>query len=377
MAKLLHIAIAVLLFDLAAALPAAGTAPCAPTAPRFLVITPPPDSFAPGTLTGSVSLGPDPQPTSNSFPGLTASEIILATGFTLAGPDTVLSAADGTFGAGSGADGEPEGAEDRPRQTWHWRRAGGANYLGVALVGAGTIYVESEHGRPKGKWKGHNGFDESIRDALRLHSRRDRDAAHTVGDLLMWGMIAAPVLDSFATLGIRDGSWDTLWQTEMVNLESFAFTSFVSSLLQNVLAREKPFVRNCQSGGCDDQPNRSMPSGHVAFAFTGAGLICNHHRHQSLYRESAADRAACMTGIGLAAADGVARIMADHHYATDVAAGTAIGLFSGFVLPRLLHYAHPVAPPDAEQGKGSFFRRISLRPLVSDSGAGLNCELRF
>ena len=261
---------------------------------------------------------------------------------------------------------------------WRWRRSDAADYLGIALAGAGTLYIETEHGHPRPKWKDTNFFDESMRDPLRLRSQGARDVAHGVGDALMYGMIAAPVVDSFATLGIRDRAWDALWQTEMVNLESFAFTSLVSSLLQNLVAREKPFVRNCRDGACEgDQPNRSMPSGHAAFAFTGAGLVCNHHDYQSLYRDPAADRAACYTGMGLATLDGVARIMADHHYATDVLAGAALGLFSGYLLPGLLHYDRLERPLPGTSAKESFFKQLSLNPTPVGNGVGVSCAVRF
>ena len=275
------------------------------------------------------------------------------------------------------AAGHPE-----PQQPgWRWRRAGGMEYAVVAVAAVGTAYFEHENGRPtEGDWTSRNGFDEEIRSALRLKSRSARDATDVAGHAIMGLMIAAPVLDSLATLGIRDGDWDALLQTEMVNLESFTFTSLVSSVTQNLLARERPFVRDCRGGGdCESNlENRGFPSGHVAFAFTGAGLLCNHHRYQSLYNNPAADRAACSTGIGLAVADGVLRLVADRHYATDVAAGTVLGLFSGFVLPRLLHYSHPLdRAPEKKQGAKPFIKRMSVLPMLSSSGTGLSCEFRF
>ncbi|WP_224983786.1 phosphatase PAP2 family protein [Geomonas agri] len=294
-------------------------------------------------------------------------------------PEDFLIRPDGAAGSSAGgAAGGSRISADVPPPTWRWHRAGIPEYVGVAVLGAGAIYVESAHGDPDPKWKGTNGFDEAVRDALRLHSQGAREVAHHVGDALMYGLIAAPVLDSFATLGLRDGAWDTLWQTEMVNLESFAFTSFVSSLSQNLVAREKPFAHHCSNGRCEgDQPNRSMPSGHVAFAFTGAGLVCSHHEYQELYHDPDTDRAACWTGLGLATADGIARIMADHHYATDVMAGTAIGLFSGFLLPRLLHYNHLEKPKSGKQARNSLIKEFSFRPLIMAGGAGLACEMRY
>lgn len=293
-------------------------------------------------------------------------------------PWRLAQACSDSMGADAAGGGCEDAAETRPetKGLWRWPRTGAAGYAGIVLFGAGAALVESEYGRPQAKWKGHNGFDDSIRDALRLGSREDRETARNIGDLLMWGMIAAPVLDSFATLGVRDGDWDAQWQTQMVNLESFAFTSLISAGVQTLVAREKPFVRNCQNGVCEgDNKNRSMPSGHAAFAFTGAGLVCSHHHYQALYHDPAADTAACATGLVLAAADGVVRIMADHHYASDVLAGSAIGLFSGFLLPRLLHYSHP--EPSSNLQKTGFLRRLSLRPLASAGSTGLSCELRF
>lgn len=275
---------------------------------------------------------------------------------------------------------EPAGA-DVAGNGWLWRRAQGADYAAVSIAAAGTLFFEHENGKPvEAAWRARNGFDESARDLLRLKSRSARDAAHTASNVLMGMMIAAPVLDSFATLGVRDARWDALWQTTTINLESFTFTSLVSSLMQNLIARERPFVRNCRGDYCEgDLENRSMPSGHVAFALTGAGLLCNHHKYQSLYGDPAADRAVCATGIGLAALDGILRVVSDRHYATDVAAGTALGLFSGFVLPRLLHYSRPQLPSgeNQESREHRTIKGLMVSPRLFSRGAGVNCDFRF
>jgi membrane-associated phospholipid phosphatase len=275
------------------------------------------------------------------------------------------------------------GKEPEPAATgWPWRRATPSEYAGTALAVGATLYSEAVYGDPgRAGWTAHNGFDEGVRGALRLGSRSARDAANTAGDALMGALIAAPVLDVFATLGLRDRRWEALWQSEVINLESFTFTGLVASVMENAIRREKPFVRNCGQGRCedDDDHNRSMPSGHVAFAFTGAGLLCTHHAFQSLYADPAAERAACATSLGLAAATGVLRIMADRHYATDVLTGSLVGIFSGFVLPRLLHYSWPaVAEPEVGAPNDSaLVKQVTFSPEILGGGAALTCKVTF
>ena len=174
---------------------------------------------------------------------------------------------------------EPGTSGEKPAlvdKDWPWRRASIGEFAGITVAAAGTLYSEAAYGEPKhADWSSHNGFDESIRNALRLHSRSAQNAVGTIGDGLMGVLIAEPIVDSFVTLGYRDRRWDTLWQTSVINLESFTFTALVSSVMQNSIKRERPFQRDCPDGSCvGEQPNRGMPSGHVAFAFTGAGLYC-------------------------------------------------------------------------------------------------------
>ncbi|OFZ18249.1 MAG: hypothetical protein A2X94_03245 [Bdellovibrionales bacterium GWB1_55_8] len=271
------------------------------------------------------------------------------------------------------------------KSSWAWRKAGVWDYSGVAAVSAGAAYLEiNSQDAGTASWTHRNGFDEALRSTLRLDSLSARNFTNKVSDVLMGGLIAAPFLDTFIAIGIRDRNGGKLWQTSVINVESFAFTSLASSLLQNTIGRERPFVRNCVNGDCEyGLENRSMPSGHAAFAFTGAGLICTHHSYQTLYGNKKADQAACITALGLATATGVARLMADRHYTTDVVAGSLIGLFSGFVLPRLLHYswtsgpATTVAADSAKKKTEPMIKELSVAPLVLNSGGGLSCEIRF
>ena len=152
--------------------------------------------------------------------------------------------------------------------------------------------------------------------------------------------------------------------------------------MANTIRRARPFVRNCADGSCEaGTPNRSMPSGHEAFAFTGAGLLCTNHAYLPQYGDPDTERTACAVSLGLATATGVLRIMADRHYATDVMVGSLIGLFSGFGLPRLLHYSWQSG---AGQGTGTAARQgsspvkqVIVAPQVLNGGAALKCEVIF
>ena len=59
--------------------------------------------------------------------------------------------------------------------------------------------------------------------------------------------------------------------------------------------------------------------------------------------------------------------MADNHYATDVLAGAAVGAFSGFILPRLLHYGFG----DGEPGSPS------ITPFVGTNYGGAVAQGSF
>lgn len=276
--------------------------------------------------------------------------------------------------------GEKDGAFPR-RRGWVWRKASSAEFGTVAIAGGVTLYSENAYGSPTSPhWTAHNEFDDAVRNALRLHTLQAQNAVADLSDALMGLLIAEPIIDSFVFLGYRDHRWDELWQTSVINLESFTFTALASSVMQNSIRRQKPYVRECPDGSCtNEQPNRGMPSGHVAFAFTGAGLYCTHNSYQSYSGNPEAERLVCATSLGLATMEGILRIAAERHFATDVLAGSAIGLFSGFLLPRWLHYYWRNGTDESDKRKNieAFWKNIIIAPQISYDGGGLSLNVTF
>jgi hypothetical protein len=100
---------------------------------------------------------------------------------------------------------------------------------------------------------------------------------------------------------------------------------------------------------------------------TAAGLVCVHHRYLPIYDSDAADAGACALLSAATVATGVARIMADRHFASDVIAGGAIGFGSGYGLPWLLHYRYGRGPEGGRQA-----RAVALLPLAGPDVLGLS-----
>src|SRR5260370_757190 len=70
------------------------------------------------------------------------------------------------------------------------------------------------------------------------------------------------------------------------------------------------------------------------------------------YGGGAADLAPCLGMIGVSLGTGVARIMGDRHWASDVLAGWTVGALSGYVLPSVLHYGFGGGRPIGEMRVG-------------------------
>jgi len=96
-----------------------------------------------------------------------------------------------------------------------------------------------------------------------------------------------------------------------------------------------------------------------------AGLTCVHHQHLALYGGGFADALPCAFMITASLVDGVGRIVADKHYASDVVLGWGVGAFSGYVLPSALHYGFG----HAQERKAAL--SLVLTPQIYVGGGGL------
>lgn len=252
-------------------------------------------------------------------------------------------------------------ANDVPFETTHYVLTAGLLATGVGFE-LGLRPTESH-------WQGGALFDDSARSFVRLRSDEARQNAGTASDVIILGLLAMPLADAAVVAARGDGA--LAWKMFMIDAESFAMSATVLALTRNLVGRERPYVQDCDSDaahhGCGtDDARRSFMSGHTAMAFTAAGLICTHHSELDIYG-GAADTATCVLATSAAAAVGALRMMADNHYATDVLAGAAVGAFSGFILPRLLHYGFG----DGEPGSPS------ITPFVGTNYGGAVAQGSF
>ena len=243
---------------------------------------------------------------------------------------------------------------------------------------------------PKTNWEGGILFDDAVRSAFVLNSTAARRDTAAVSDTIYYFMATYPLLVDTAaiTAGVHRAP-DVALQMTLINLQSYALTGAVS-LAASQVGRARPLAIECKSnpgydGKCGDAPTLdvSFPSGHTAIAFTGAGLMCAHHAHLPLYG-GVADPIACATGMTAAATASVLRIASDNHYATDVILGAGLGIFSGYVLPSILHYgfgaerrAPPTLLPHFTAGHGDHAVTSVFLPRVDVHGIGITAVIAF
>lgn len=219
-------------------------------------------------------------------------------------------------------------------ETGEWFVAGGAV---LTLTIAGILGPRADH------WERRNDFDEGVRDGLRLPAERGRAAVADASDVFLSLLLSYPLLiDPVLVASWYRDNPELGLQIFLVAAEAMVVTAGLMGVAKVAFARERPYVREC--GGELDSDNRdcrrrsrfqSFFSGHSALSFVSAGVVCGTHRYVPLYGGGGADAAPCPIAIGAAAAVGLFRVMADHHYASDVLLGAAVGMGLGLLFPWL------------------------------------------
>ena len=213
-------------------------------------------------------------------------------------------------------------------------------------------YVEFGVDYPdEARWQSPILLDASVRDALVARSRDGRDAAATVSDITWYVPMILPWVEgAILPLFTDHWNWYAAWQLTALNAQAVSVVALLTRVGHRYVARERPDVAPCTSdpsynGTCFGGAYASFPSGHSSAAMVGAGVSCAHHVYLPLLDGGPADLAVCVAASAMGVTNGVARIVADRHYLSDVIVGQVLGWGVGFGMPVLLHYEWGRAAP--------------------------------
>jgi membrane-associated phospholipid phosphatase len=265
------------------------------------------------------------------------------------------------------------------RLNWHYPRFRVWQVIASATVSATGFYLQYgiEGNFPDGAWDNGILFDEPIRNALVAKSHAGRMNAHVLGDYFWHIPQYFPVVESIVLpLATDKLNFDVALQLTLINWQAQGLAFLLTRLSHRTVGRARPSLQGCErdpkyDGACEpDAQGRtaSFISGHTSMAMSGASLVCAHHQALPLYGGNAADVAICVVAVAAATTNGVLRIVADKHWATDVLAGMAVGAGTGYFLPYLLHYRYGRFEP---LGAAFLPPNTALLPLVSEQSLGL------
>jgi membrane-associated phospholipid phosphatase len=234
-----------------------------------------------------------------------------------------------------------------PPLVWKWARFATADYAitlagGAITLGAAIVRPRARHSLGGGIW-----FDNAVRNALRAKTLANRYIFRDASDVGLSLAVSWPfVADALTTAWWYRGSRDAAQEMALVDLEALAISGSIQGVSNVLVSRERPYGRDC---GSEQLPSdaidcansghyRSFFSGHAAFSFTGAALICAHHFENDLLG-SPWDGLSCAGGYAVAVTTSTFRVVSDMHYATDVLSGALVGTLVGYGVPWL-HYRH-------------------------------------
>jgi hypothetical protein len=203
-------------------------------------------------------------------------------------------------------------------------------------------------------------LDPGARYLLRGRTKNVRDAFQEYSDVGFRMMAFLPyVVDVGASALVAHRNPDVAAQLMLIDIQALTLSGATQLLLSRAAGRERPYVQDCPPGrvgeaidGASSSSSttavavrcgtntdfKSFYSGHAAGAFTSAGLVCLHHQNLPLFGGGPIETWACTWALGVATLTGVARIVYDAHYASDVIVGAGVGWFYGYVMPKLMHF---------------------------------------
>src|SRR5262249_19064088 len=158
-------------------------------------------------------------------------------------------------------------------------------------------------------------------------------------DLFVYSLAAAPFINAFVFSGSEHERMDVAWKLAALDAETLLTVTFVSLSLQKLTARERPFVKDCQTNPSLSECSiggkyASFPSAHTSVAFAAVGLECFHHGFLDT-SHTGWGAAVCPVTIAVATGTALLRIAADRHWATDIIAGALLGGGLGYAIPAL------------------------------------------
>jgi membrane-associated phospholipid phosphatase len=253
--------------------------------------------------------------------------------------------------------------------SWEFRRHHPIDYVATGVFATGALIAEVVPERDEPRWSGPILLDTVFRDAFVLHDYDDRRIAMRFSDVTLAVLVTHRFIDTALVTWAGHGAADVAWQMAMIDVQALSFTLAITNATKRAFERERPSGLACRTEAGYDQRCRelgsdgSFYSGHTSLAFTAAGLTCVQHAHVPIYGGDG-DVLACVTASFAAASIAFERVLGDRHYLSDIVLGSAVGVFSGAVMPYASFFAHRTS--------GDLPAAVSLAPAPTPYGGGLS-----
>ena len=224
-------------------------------------------------------------------------------------------------------------------------RFGAADWVTTILGGATALTMAIVPPIEAHRRDGPAFFDGAVRNTLRAPGFQGRYIARDTSDVLLSLFVTYPFfVDALATAWWFRGNAEAARQMTLINAEALALVGAIQGITNVFAARERPYGRDCggiiPEGGIDCAGGgryRSFFSGHAAYSFAAASVMCSHHMNLNLFADKTADVLSCIVGYFAAGTTATLRVVGDMHYASDVITGSLVGTAIGLGIPWL-HY---------------------------------------